>query len=442
MKIDLNKKNKDISVIEIEISPNDYQEKVQNILNDYRKKANIPGFRKGFVPMGMIKKQYELPVKVDEINKLVQNELGKYITENKLSIIGSPIPSEGDNINWKEENIKLSFDIATKPTFKINFKPKKPIVYYNITADKSMINNQVEAYQNQYGKLISVQNIEDNTNIIGVFSCEKIDHTKDANFNSELLLKVIFKKIFLNAKVGDILKLNTSKIFKDENDLHKITGIEKEKLNEVDEIDFKINELNKNEKAETNNDFFKKVYPNEIIKSLNEFKSKIKEDIEKQFVNQSDQKFLNDVTDSFIKETKISLPEDFLKRLMKLNSKEEISSEDLEKEYSNSENGIKYQLIEEKLLIENDIQINADSIKEFATKMIKNQMAAYGQKEPEQKELDAILSRILSNQEEVKRISNQIISEKLLLIYKEKINKKDEKVSYEEYIEIAYKKNN
>ena len=442
MKIDLNKKNKEISVIAIEISPNDYQEKVQNILNDYRKKANIPGFRKGFVPMGMIKKQYELPVKVDEINKLVQNELGKYITENKLSIIGSPIPSEGDDINWKEENIKLSFDIATKPTFKINFKPKKPIVYYNITADKSMINNQVEAYQNQYGKIISVQNIEDNTNIIGVFSCEKIDHTKDANFNSELLLKVTFKKIFLNAKVGDILKLNTSKIFKDENDLHKITGIEKEKLNEVDEIDFKINELNKNEKAETNNDFFKKVYPNETIKSLNEFKNKIKEDIEKQFVNQSDQKFLNDVTDSFIKETKISLPEDFLKRLMKLNSKEEISNEDLEKEYSNSENGIKYQLIEEKLLIENDIQINADSIKEFATKMIKNQMAAYGQKEPEQKELDSILSRILSNQEEVKRISNQIISEKLLLIYKEKINKKDKKVSYEEYIEIAYKKNN
>ena len=442
MKIDLNKKNKDISVIEIEISPNDYQEKVQNILNDYRKKANIPGFRKGFVPMGMIKKQYELPVKVDEINKLVQNELGKYITENKLSIIGSPIPSEGDNINWKEENIKLSFDIAIKPTFKINFNPKKPIVYYNITADKSMINNQVEAYQNQYGKLISVQNIEDNTNIIGVFSCEKIDHTKDANFNSELLLKATFKKIFLNAKVGDILKLNTSKIFKDENDLHKISGIEKEKLIEVDEIDFKINELNKNEKAETNNDFFKKVYPNETIKSLNEFKSKIKVDIEKQFVNQSDQKFLNDVTDSFIKETKISLPEDFLKRLMKLNSKEEISNEDLEKEYSNSENGIKYQLIEEKLLIENDIQINADSIKEFATKMIKNQMAAYGQKEPEQKELDSILSRILSNQEEVKRISNQIISEKLLLIYKEKINKKDKKVSYEEYIEIDYKKNN
>ena len=440
MKIDLNKKNKEISVIEIEISANDYQEKVQNILNDYRKKANIPGFRKGFVPMGMIKKQYELPVKVDEINKLVQNELGKYITENKLSIIGSPIPTEGDDINWKDEKINLKFDIATKPTFKINFKLKKPIVYYNITADKSMVNNQVETYQNQYGKLISVKNIQDDTNIIGVFNSEKINHSKDANFKSESLLKTTFKKIFLNAKVGDDLKLNSSKIFKDENDLHKITGIEKEKLHDVDEINFKITELNKNEKAETDNDFFKKVYPNETINSLDDFKNKIKVDIEKQFANQSDQKFLNDVTDSFIKDTKISLPKDFLKRLMRINSKEEISDEELEKEYSNSENGIKYQLIEEKLLIENDIQINIDSIKEFATKMIKNQMAAYGQKEPEQKELDSILSRILSNQEEVKRINNQIISEKLLLIYKEKINKKNKNVSYEEYIEIAYKK--
>ena len=442
MKIDLNKKNKEISVIEIEISANDYQEKVQNILNDYRKKANIPGFRKGFVPMGMIKKQYEIPVKVDEINKLVQNELGKYITKNKLSIIGSPIPTEKDDINWKDEKITLNFDIANKPNFKINFKLKKAIVYYNISADKSMVNNQVEAYQNQYGKLISVKNIQDETNIIGVFNCEKIDHSKDANFNSESLLKTTFKKIFLNAEVGDVLKLNSSKIFKDENDLHKIIAIEKEKLHNVDEINFKITELNKNKKAETDNDFFKKVYPNEIINSLDDFKNKIKEDIEKQFENQSDQKFLNDVTDSFIKEIKISLPKDFLKRLMRLNSKEEISDEELEKEYSNSENGIKYQLIEEKLLIENDIQINIDSIKEFATKMIKTQMAAYGQKEPEQKELDSILNRILSNQEEVKRINNQIISEKLLLIYREKVNKKNKNVSYEEYIEIAYRKNN
>ena len=127
---------------------------------------------------------------------------------------------------------------------------------------------------------------------------------------------------------------------------------------------------------------------------------------------------------------------------MKLNSKESLNDEELEKEYLNSEKGIKYQLIEEKIINENDIKINVDSIKEFATNMIKNQMAAYGQNNPDEKELNSILQRIMSNQDEVKRISNQIISEKLLLIYKEKVNKKIKKVSYEEYIEIAYKKNN
>ena len=442
MKIDLNKENKDISVIKIEISPKDYQEKVQNILNDYRKKANIPGFRKGFVPIGMIKKQYELPVKVDEINKMVQNELGKYITNNKISIIGSPIPSENHIVNWKDEKINLNFDIALKPTFKISFKPKKQIIYYQITADESMVKNQVETYQNQYGKLITVQSIQNDTNIIGVFECKEIDFKKEANFKSNQLVNSIFKKSFLNAQVGQTLNLKPAKIFKNEGDLQRIAGLEKEKLNDISFINFKITELNKNEKAEAKSDFFKKVYPKENIKNLKDFKAKIKEDIEKQFSNQSDQKFLNDVSESLINETKISLPKDFLKKLMKLNSKDEISDEDLENEYTKSENGIKYQLIEENLMIENNIEVNSDSIKEFATKMIKNQMAAYGQNNPDEKELNSILGRILSNQEEVKRISNQIISEKLLAIYKEKIKKKNKKVSYKEYIEIAYKKNN
>ena len=122
MNIDLKKKNKEISVITLEIKGKDYNENVQKVLNDYRKKANIPGFRKGFVPMGMIKKQYEIPVKVDEINKIVQDKLSKYISENKISILGNPIPLKDELLNWKDEDLELSFEIANKPEFKINFK--------------------------------------------------------------------------------------------------------------------------------------------------------------------------------------------------------------------------------------------------------------------------------------------------------------------------------
>ncbi len=441
MNIDLKKKNKELSIITLEISSQDYKDKVESILNDYKKKANVPGFRKGFVPLGMIKKQYELPVKVDEINKLVQSELSKYITENNLSILGNPIPSENDDIDWKKNDIIFNFDVANKPSFKLNYKLKKPITYYQILADDLMIENQIESYQSQYGKLISVSKIEDNVNIIGNFSSEELDFIKEANFLASQLSKTTFKK-FLKLKVGEEIKINPKEVFDDKDDLNKVTGLDKNSLNKINEISFKLQELNKNQKAEANEDLFKKVYPNDSIKNLKDFKSKIKTDIEKQFINQSDQKFLNDVTEAVIDSSKINLPKDFLKRLMKLNSKESLNDEELEKEYLNSEKGIKYQLIEEKIINENDIKINIDTIKEFATNMIKNQMAAYGQNNPDEKELNSILQRIMSNQDEVKRISNQIISEKLLLIYKEKVNKKIKKVSYEEYIEIAYKKNN
>ena len=441
MNIDLKKKNKELSVITLEISSQDYNDKVESILNDYKKKANVPGFRKGFVPLGMIKKQYELPVKVDEINKLVQSELSKYITENNLSILGNPIPSENDDINWKKNDIILNFDVAHKPSFKLNYKLKKPIAHYQILADDLMIKNQIESYQSQYGKLISVSKIEDNVNVIGNFFSEELDFKKEANFLASQLSKTTFKK-FLKLKVGQEIKINPKEVFDDKVDLNRVIDLDENGLNKINEISFKLQELNKNQKAEANEDLFKKVYPNDSIKNLKDFKSKIKTDIEKQFINQSDQKFLNDVTEAVIDSSKINLPKDFLKRLMKLNSKESLNDEELEKEYLNSEKGIKYQLIEEKIINENDIKINIDTIKEFATNMIKNQMAAYGQNNPDEKELNSILQRIMSNQDEVKRISNQIISEKLLLIYKEKVNKKIKKVSYEEYIEIAYKKNN
>ena len=441
MNIDLKKKNKELSIITLEISSQDYKDKVESILNDYKKKANVPGFRKGFVPLGMIKKQYELPVKVDEINKLVQSELSKYITENNLSILGNPIPSENDDIDWKKNDIIFNFDVANKPSFKLNYKLKKPITHYQILADDLIIKNQIESYQSQYGKLISVSKIEDNVNVIGNFFSEELDFKKEANFLASQLSKTTFKK-FLKLKVGQEIKINPKEVFDDKDDLNKVTGLDENSLNKINEISFKLQELNKNQKAEANEDLFKKVYPNDSIKNLKDFKSKIKTDIEKQFINQSDQKFLNDVTEAVIDSSKINLPKDFLKRLMKLNSKESLNDEELEKEYLNSEKGIKYQLIEEKIINENDIKINIDTIKEFATNMIKNQMAAYGQNNPDEKELNSILQRIMSNQDEVKRISNQIISEKLLLIYKEKVNKKIKKVSYEEYIEIAYKKNN
>ena len=155
MSISIKDLNKQISVVNLDIKKNDYDEKVKSILNDYRKKANIPGFRKGFVPIGLIKKQYEIPVKVDEINKIVQSKLTQFISEKKLSLLGTPVPIDNEKIKWTDDNISLKFEIAKSPYFKLNYKLKKSINYYKIIADKNMVDNQIESIQNQYGKIIS-----------------------------------------------------------------------------------------------------------------------------------------------------------------------------------------------------------------------------------------------------------------------------------------------
>ena len=440
MSISIKELNKQISLISLYIKKNEYDEKVKSMLNDYRKKANIPGFRKGFVPLGLIKKQYEIPVKVDEINKLVQTKLTEFITEKNLSLLGTPIPIDNEKIDWKDDDISLNFEIAKTPEFKLNYKLKKSVVYYKIIADKSMVENQIESIQNQYGKLISLSKIEKNSNLVVIISNDDIDLNKQINFSSERLSKKSFDLIS-KLKIGDSISLDTDKIFKDTGDFEALSGIEKEKIESISKVNFEIKEFNRTEKAKLEKPFFDKIYKENTPKNQTEFKARVREEIEKQFINQSDQKFLNDVTDELITSLKIDLPEDFIKKLIQINSKDPLTDEDINKEYDNSKKGLKYQLIESKLLEDNDIKIDHSMLKDFTEKSIKNQMIAYGQPEPKKEDLEKISSRILSNEEEVKRMTHQLISEKLLSVYKEKINRKVKEITYEKYIELAYNKN-
>ena len=440
MSISIKQIDKQISLISLEIKKKDYQEKVKSILNDYRKKANIPGFRKGYVPFGLIKKQYEIPVKVDEINKLVQSKLSKFINDENLSLLGSPLPVKNEKINWSEDEISLNFEIAKTPTFKLNYKLKKGIIYYKIIADKLMVDNQIESLRNQYGKIVSLTKLEKNSNLVAVISNDEIKLNKEINISSNRLSKISFD-IISKLNISDEIQIETNKLFKDKGDLESLSGIDKDTIKDIKVVDFKINEFNKTEKSKIDKSFYEKIYKENIPKTQSEFKKRVKQEIENQFINQSDQKFLNDVIDELIKTLKINLPEDFVKKLIKANAKDPISDEDVKKEYDNSKNGLKYQLIESKLLEDNDVKIDQFMIKDFAEKSIKNQMIAYGQPEPNKEDLEKFLSRIFSNEEEVKRMTNQLVSEKLLSIFKEKISKKIKEISYEKYIEIAYKKN-
>ena len=439
MKIIEKKSKSNTSVIDLLIEKKDYVEKVDISLKDYRKKANIPGFRKGNIPVGLIKKQYGTAIKVEEINKIVQKEISKYISDNDISILGSPLPFEDGEIDWTKDEINLKFEIAYKPNFKLIYKPKKTITYFIIEADNEMINTQVESIQNQYGKLISLQSPDKQSTISGNVKTAESEKQKNLSLDTEKFKKAFFSKYLSNAKVGSLININTKSFDEDKYLNSLFTSEEKDFINK--DLIFKINEISKREKAILDKDLYKKVYKNDEIKSQKQFKNKVKSEIEKQFINQSDQKFFNDCVEFLISNTKIDLPEKFLKKLIIANQKEKISEDEIDKDFSQSLKGIKYQLIESKLIEENDISVKPDAIKSYAKEMIIKQMAMYGQNQSDDEQLNSIVKRVMSSEDEVKRMYSMLLNEKILFVFKNKISKKDLKVDYKKFIETAYDKN-
>ena len=438
MKITLNKKNKLTGIITIEINKDDYEQNVNDVLKRYSKTAKIPGFRKGFVPIGLVKKQYGNAVKVDEINKLLDSSLKKYIQDEKLDILGGPIPHMDNDINWDSEIINFDFEIGYTPEFKINLKPKKPILKYEVKADKKMVDGQIKNIQSQYGKLISKPKVENNSEITANFNCTTDEINNSSMFKTDSL-KPSFLKRIIGLKVGNELTEIGSKIFKENYELSRNLKIELEKAkNFKSEVSIKIEEINEREMADLDQDLFDKVFGKNSVKSVTEMKNKLSEDFVKQFQNQVDQKLMNDTIEYLIESTKINLPSEFLIKWMKLSSENKISIDEAKSEYEKSEKGMKYQLIESKIIIDNDLQVNFEDLKSFTTDLIKNQMLQYGQAIPDEKEVDGIVARVMSNKDEIKRLTEQLTSTRILNFFKDNFNYKTKKVSYDEYIKEAY----
>lgn len=427
------------AVVKVAISKEDYQDKVEKILKDYRKQANIPGFRKGQVPMGLIKKQYGKAVLVDEVNKLLQDNLNKYLTEEKLDVLGNPLPKQQDNFDWEKDNLDFEFELGLAPSFEVNLKTKKPVTHYKIVADKKMIEEQVERIQKQYGKLISKNEVGKNDEITGFFANEEaeIDHKTTVEMGKIKSKKAI--DALTGKKVGDTVTLSTKGLFKEDYLLSNALGIARDKADGLKvDVSFTIEEINEREPAALNQELFDKLFGEGKVTSEKELKDKIKEDSEKQFEQQSDQKLLNDITEKLIDETKFDLPAEFLKKWIQISGENPLTEDEAKEEFEKSEKGLRYQLIEGKIIQENELQVQFDELKEFAKGFIKSQMAQYGHMDPKEEELEGIAARVMSNQDEVKRLSEQLMSQKLLDLYKEKANLKVKEVSYDDFIKEAY----
>ncbi|WP_396157876.1 trigger factor [Flavobacterium sp.] len=427
------------AVVTVEVEKNDYAEKVDKILADYRKNAAIKGFRKGTVPMSLIQKQYGKAILLEEVNKLLQDNLNKYLVAEKLDILGNPLPKVTEDFNWDLEDYKFEFELGLAPEFKVDLSAKNDLVHYKIIADEKMLNDQVARIQKQYGKLIAKDTVGEGDDVSGFFTNEE----KAINNRTTLSLDVFADKktanSFIGKKVGDVMTLKTKGLFDDDHKLMDFLAIGHDDVHGLDvEVSFTIDEVTTHEPATLDQELFDKLFGPKAVTSVAELKAKIKEDAEQQFIQQSDQKFLNDVTESLIASTKFDLPSSFLKKWIQTAGENPMTAEEAEAEYTKSENGLRYQLIEGKIMAENNLQITFEELKDFTSNVIKKQMAQFGQMNPTDEDVQGIVARVMSNQDEVKRLSEQVMSEKMLNLFKDKVKAKAKEVSYDEFIKAMY----
>ena len=438
MKIDLKKTDKLNSTISILIEKKDYENKVEKIIKDYKSKINLPGFRKGHVPLSLIKKKYEKAIIVEETNKILSESLNKFILDKNLKILGNPIPTKDEKFDWDSDVFNFKFEIGLSPDLKINFNFKKPAIYLKINVENKIIEERITYLQQQYGELKDEKKISDTSELMFEFS------SKEENINKKMTLKLRQLK---TKKIIDLVrKLNLDEtfsfelreFFKDETLLVNLSNkpieeIKKSKIN----VDAKLLSIQKRTNASLEESFFKKIYPNKSIKTSTQFKNEIKKSIESQYDQQSDQKFLDDVTKKLIEEVKFDLPRKFLIKWLQKRDEKEISLENATEQFEKSEKGLRYQLIEEEIINHNNLKVEEKEIKEFAKKIFLGQFGQISKKDNNQ-EIEQMVERILRNEEERKRIIEQVKTGKLLKFFKENLKFKSKKLSYDSFIKIAY----
>lgn len=437
------------AILRVKISKDDYAESVEKTLNDYRKQANMPGFRPGKTPIGLIKKKYGKAILADELNKAVNKSLYDFITKNNLQVLGNPLPKADEEVKGDFENpsdFEFAYEIGISPDFDLK-ADKIKVDYLKIDISNDMLNKEVESLARRYGKLVSTEAVSEKDMILGKFTELDGNQPKEGGISNTSTISMEFieesttKKNLLGAKVGDEFVIDPKEVSKGASDMASMLAITKEEAEALNSLfNFTITEVKKMIPAEINQELFDKLFGEGNVKSEEELRNRIKDDLSKMFGNDSDRIFNNQISEKLIEETKIELPESFLKRWIAATSKEPITAEKAEQDFEGYRNGLKWQLIQNKLIKENDIKVQPQDAINYVKSMMINQYAQYGIPAPADAELNKYAKNALANQEEANRIYDNLYQTKVFEVLKGVVKLNEQTVSYEEFIEKAYKK--
>ena len=426
-------------IIEINVMLTDYKGQVAKRINEKMPLATVKGFRKGAVPKDLVEKQYGKAIKQEEVKKVVDLALERFLKTEYLNLLGSPLEIKKEIFNWDIEELTFQYEIGLVPTFELDLEAKNTIVKYIVTADDKMIDGQITRIQKQFGTAVPQEIVIENTELTGKFVNQEADIDTPATIELSIFKEKATADLFLGKKVGYTITVNTKGLFEDDHQLMDILKVKHDNVHDLAiDVDFTIESIKMTEPAELNQELFDKLFGDGKIASLSDLKSKIKEDAESQFIKQSAQKLNSDVQDFLIENTKFDLPEAFLKKWLQTVGEKKLSEKEAEIEYYRSEKGLRLQLIEGKAMAEANIQVNFADLKAFTTASIRQQMAQFGQTNPTDQEVESIVARVLSNQDEVKRMSQQVVADKMLKVFVEKANPTNKEVTYDEFVAAMY----
>ncbi len=438
-------------VVKVIIEKQDYEATLNETLKEYRKKANMPGFRKGMVPAGLIKKMHGKAALAEEVNKLLSHELTKYIADEKLEILGEPLPSltEKAIVNFDSDaDFEFAFDLGLSPVINIDFEKIGKLPYYEITVDEQLIDNQIDGYANRFGENIPAEVVGEKETILGDFAqldaegivLEDGISSKNVQVAVQLIKDEAIKKLFIGAKVGDVLKFNPRVALANDHEVTHLLKVKDAEIESVDcEFNFTVNTINTFIAAAIDEALIKKVYGEETeVKTIEDMRERIHTELKSNLLYSSNYRFLIDAKEALTSAAALKLPEEFLKRWL-VETNDKVTAEQIEEEFGAFRIDLDWTLIKTKLAKENEIRVEESDIAAMAREMAQMQFLQYGMSNVPEEYLDNYANSILQNKEQKQKMAEKKIEDKVLEVIKEKSDLVFKQVSQKEFDDLFEK---
>jgi len=433
------------AVLKIRIEESDYTGRVDEVLKDYRKKVQLDGFRPGKVPAGLVRKMYWKPVMVEEINKLVSESIAKYLKEEKINILGEPLPhqEQPNEIDWDTQTeFEFDFDLGLAPKLDISLTQKDKVPLYEIQIDEKMINETKESYAKRMGQMIPVEQIEGSELVKGDFM--QIDKegnpidggifTEDAQISMEVVKDEKIKTSFLARQVDDTVDLDIRKAFPNDTEISSLLKIDKATVPEiVPTFRMHIKEITKFQIAEINQELWDMLYGKDEVKSDAEFEEKIREELRTALSRDSEYRFEIDAKKMMLKKMKFDLPVEFLKRWLVLVNEGKFTAEQIDEDFPKFEDDLKWQLIRDQIVKDQEIKVEAEEVKSQAKEIARLQFQQYGMMNIPEENLENYANEMLKNEDEIRKATEKILDNKVIDHLKAAVRVDNKQITVEKF---------